>query len=111
MSETNEAKTTENQAPPLTGRDLVKFQAERRAGEILYAKERIERRLENNPGDPRAEDLKKRLKEYDESLEIIEFTIRTGRYVTLKGGEPSESDTVVNVPTGNVNLEGKVNDR
>lgn len=109
MSE--ETKKPEKEASPLTGRDLVKFQAERRAGEILYAKERIERRLENNPDDPRADDLKKRLKQFDESLEIIEFTIRTGRYVTLKGGEPSESDTVVNVPTGNVSLEGQANGR
>lgn len=76
--------------------------AAKRKKEILYAKARIEKKIED--GHPRSDDLKKRLKEYETSLELIEFTLKTGRNVKYK--EPQGEETIVSPPAGDLSLRG-----
>ena len=57
---------------------------EARKSNILKCYDRIANKLKNEPDSVNAEAWKKRLKEYDASLECIEFTLKTGVYVKVQ---------------------------
>ena len=80
--------------------------AQKRKEEIEYSKARIEKKVKDMPDDKRVPGWKKRLSEYEKSMELIEFTLKTGRPVKLKG-EETENGVTVNVPAGKLNAEGK----
>lgn len=107
MSETKENQATDEVEEVLTGAALVKHNAVARADTILKAKAKIEKKLETMPDDPRCEGWKRRLSDYEKSLAVLEFTIRSGRYITLKTGEePGEDDISIDVPVGGLALQG-----
>lgn len=78
--------------------------AEKRKAEIEYSSARIQAKIE--AGHPRSDDLEARLAEYNASMELIDFTIKTGRPVRLKG-DPTDGDVSVSPPAGSMTLEGK----
>ena len=80
--------------------------AEKRKAEIEYSRKRIEGKIKANPDDSRVPAWKARLAEYDQSMELIEFTIKTGKKVLLKGEESDEGVSVV-PPVGELSMEGK----
>lgn len=78
--------------------------AQKRKDEILSATKRMQAKIK--AGHHRSEDYKKRLAEYDLSMELIEFTLKTGRTVKLKG-EETAGGVVVSPSAGTLNMEGK----
>lgn len=78
--------------------------AKKRKEEISYSRTRIERKIKDMPKDARVSAWEKRLSEYDQSMELIEFTIKTGKAVKLKG-EESENGVVIAPPVGKLKME------
>lgn len=96
--------------------------AQKRLEEIAHAEKRIKGKVENFPGnDPRQAGWAKRLTEYEVSKVALALELKSGTPVKIKdaaqmalvaamAGEdvpkPTEG-TVVDVPTGELSLEGK----
>lgn len=54
-----------------------------RLSQVEHCRARIAKKVEQSPEDPRAEAWKARIAEYDKSLECINFTLKTGKYVRV----------------------------
>lgn len=96
--------------------------AAKRLEEIRYASNRINAKLKANPNHPRADDLRKRLSQYERSIRALNLELKTGTPVKIKdakqqalidaieSGEEIPSPTTgvtVNVPAGSMNMEGQ----
>lgn len=88
-------------------KDEVISRSKFRAAQIAGAAARIERKLQDMPDDRRAPAWRKRLAEYQLSMECIALAIKTGRMVYVSGATPGENDTVITPPTAGMKLEGK----
>lgn len=84
----------------------VKQRAARRLVGIAYAAKRIKRKIKENQKPDRNADYEKRLEEYDLSIQALKLELRTGKPMRI-GGADGENDTVIDVPAGDLSLEGK----
>lgn len=80
----------------------------KRTVEINAATKRIQAKIA--AGHHRADDLKKRLEQYDVSMEALEIELKTGRPHKVKG-LPTDGGVMVNIPPGALKMEGLTNDR
>jgi len=73
--------------------------ARKRKMEIEYSSKRILKKLNDSPKSIKAPLWQKRLEEYLLSMELIDFTIKTGRKVLLKGDE-ADGGLTISPPNG-----------
>ena len=86
-------------------KEQVIERAKSRINSVEYSKARILTKIKDLPNDPRQEAWKKRLTEYEKSLEHLAIELKHGRNFPIKG-MPSENGVSVDIPTGEVKAKG-----